>query len=191
MSRNRPPARLTKEAKHNQMVQQLEQLTMATRMNQLVIQQMSNVINSLKSEIGYATSMLNDFQYRMLAVQQLANLDANKLQEIADGLKIIDFNTEAAKKDVAEKAEIVDKIESVDDVVIITSSTPGQDAGILRSRIKVVEMNQPELADALIGKTIGDKVEAKLNNMTHIIEILGIRRLPKVEEQVEVEVKAE
>lgn len=186
MSKGRPPARLTKIEKHDQMVKQLEQLSMAMRLNQMMIQQLGKNNESLRNELSNATSMLNDFQYRLLAVQQLNNLDPKKLQDVADALKIDDFNKECVRKDLNDKAEIVNTIESSEDIVIVTSSTPGAefDQGILRSRIKVSETNLPELIDLLVGKSVGDKVTATLNGVSHSIEILGVRRLPKVEEPV-------
>jgi hypothetical protein len=186
MSKGRPPARLTKIEKHDKMVKQLEQLSMAMRLNQMMIQQLGKNNESLRNELSNATSMLNDFQYRLLAVQQLNNLDPKKLQDVADALKIDDFNKECVRKDLNDKAEIVNTIESSEDIVILTSSTPGAefDQGILRSRIKVSETNLPELIDLLVGKSVGDKVTATLNGVSHSIEILGVRRLPKVEEPV-------
>jgi len=187
MSKGRRPGRVTKVERFEQLVKQVEAVSMAIRLNQLMVQGLNRRMDELQRDVQSATSMLNDFQYRLLAVQQLSGLDATQLQGVADTMKLTDFERELTRKDAEDKALVVDTVESDEDVVIITSTTPEakSDMGILRSRIKIADMNQPDLMAQLQGKKVGDKVETTLNNVKHLIEILGIRRLPKVEKSEE------
>jgi hypothetical protein len=171
----------------DQMNKQVDAASMALRLNQLMVQQLTKQVGEMRQSLATATNMLNDFQYRMLAMQRIANIDAPALQRVTDDLKLADFDQELARKDAEDKAEVVPAVESDDDIVIITSTTPdaGGDHGILRSRIRIAETNHPDLMKAFIGKKVGDKVETELNGMKHVIEILGVRRLPKVEQKEE------
>jgi len=187
MSKSRKPARVTKVEKWEQLVKQVEALSMAIRLNQMMVQNMGRAFDGVRENTVQNTSVLNDFQYRLLALQQLSGTDSQKLQEIADQLKLADFDNEVIRKDAEEQAIVADIVESDNDVVIITSTTPdvSPSQGILRSRIKIADMNQPELMASLHGKKVGDTVEAKLNETRHVIEILGVRRLPVTEVSVE------
>ena len=161
-----------------------QNLAMALRINQLLMQQMQRTIEVLQEDVRNQQAMLMDYQYRFRALLGLNQTVPEVLQEAADKMRVEDFNAECARQDEKETAEIVSKVETNNDVVILTSRTPGTvpDAGILRSRIKIAEMGQPELEKDILGKAVGDKVVAKLNGVDHEIEILGVRRLPKVEE---------
>ena len=184
MSKGRKPARLTKVEKFDSMTKQLETMAMALRLNQMMVQNLNKQMNSMHQDLTTATGLVNDFQYRLLALQQLSGIDTSIMQTMADSLKILDFDKESAKKDLDEEMVEIQQIESDEDTVIISSSTPDvtPDQGILRSRIKIADMNQPQLATSLKDKKLGDEVEANLNNTKHIIRILGIRRTTKVSE---------
>lgn len=183
MSKGRRPGRITKVERFEHLTKQVEALSMATRLNQMMVQGINRRLDELQRDVRSATSMLNDFQYRLLAIQQLSNLDAAQLQGVSDTLKLVDFERELARKDLEENVAIVDTVESDDDIVVITSTTPeaGSDQGILRSRIRISEMNQVDLMAKLQGKKVGDKVETTLNEVKHVVEVLGIRRAPKPE----------
>ena len=181
MSANgRSSSRPTKADRFEQMVKQIESLTMAVRISQMMSQKMAQQLDAMNNGISVNTSMLNDFQYRVLATQQLLGVDPAQLQVITDGMKLTDFNAESLRKDQEDKCEVSTKIESDADTVIIKSETPDQvpDRGILRSRIRISEMNQPDLQAKLIGCEVGAKVETDLGGMRHIVEVLGIRRDP-------------
>lgn len=186
MSKNgRIATRPTKADRFEQMAKQVESLTMAVRINQMMAQKMAQQLTSLADGMTVNTGMLNDFQYRTIAMQKLTNISSVQLQELTDELKLIDFESESARKDAQGKFELVSKVESDADTVIITSTTPEEqeDKGILRSRLMISDMGQPELQEKLIGKAVGDKVDAILGGVKHLIEIVGVRREPAVEEK--------
>jgi ABC-type cobalamin transport system ATPase subunit len=188
MSKNgRPASRPTKADRFEGLAKQVESLTMAVRINQMMAQKMAQQLASLADGMANNTGMLNDFQYRAIAMQKLANVSSAQLQELTDELKLVDFESESAKKDTEGKFERVNLVESDADTVIISSATPEEqeDKGILRSRIKIADMGQPDLQEKIVGKTVGDRVEAVLGGVKHLIEIVGVRRAPVVEEKQE------
>jgi hypothetical protein len=184
----RTASRPTKSDRFEQMAKQVENLTMAVRVGQMMSQRMAQQLNSIVENLTINTGMLNDFQYRALAMQQLAGVDKSQLQAITDQLKLADFDKESEAKDQAGGFLVVDKVEGDDDTVLITSFTPDEkeDKGILRSRIKISDMNQADLQAKLVGCVVGSKVEATLNGVNHVIEILGIRRAAPVPAEAEV-----
>lgn len=156
----------------------LEQLMAVIQLNQVMIQRMSGAMNELSSDVLRLSSITNDLQYRLLAMIDLAGIDKDALQEKADTRKLLEFDAESLNKDNAEGLTIAATVDNTEDTVILTSSTPDEleDKGILRSRIKISEMNQPELEEKLMGRAAGDTVEAQLNGSRHMVTILGVRR---------------
>ena len=175
--------KLNKGEKFQQLVKQVESLSMATRLNQLLIQKMGQQMGEMAQGISNSQTMLNDFQYRLLALQKNLNVNVDDLQAVADALKLEDFTKASDEQDADGTWDVIDTVETNNDTVIITSTTPGEkeDKGILRSRITVAEMQQPELQAKLIGAKTGDVVVHTLNGCEHHITILGVRRKKTVE----------
>lgn len=159
----------------------LETLTQVTQLNQLMIQKLNNSFVDMDSEVQRMFHMFSEIQYRYMALLEVMSVDKVKLQEVADRKRLEEFDLEAARKDETEGAIKLETVESSDNIVVITSITPSEkeDKGILRSRIKISDMHQPELEQALIGKTVGSQVTATLNDTQHLITILGISKLPE------------
>ena len=177
----------TKLERFDALAKQVENLSMASRLTQMMVQNINRHIPNLETSLTSNTGMLNDFQYRLLAIQQLLGLDSVKLQEITDSLKLSDFEKESTRKDLEGNFAVGEEVTSDEDTVIITTTTPDEkeDHGILRSRIKISEMNQADLAAKLRGAKVGTKVESVLNGVKHIVEVLGIRSEPPKVEAVE------
>src|SRR5206468_3418799 len=75
---------------------------MALRINQMMVQQLMQSNKNLSDDLGRALGLINELQYKVLAVQQVANLDTGALSKIANDLRLKDFN-EASDKEDAEK----------------------------------------------------------------------------------------
>jgi sporulation protein YlmC with PRC-barrel domain len=160
--------------------QQVEQLAQAVRISQMLIQQFMQSNRSMQSDLGRTVGVMNDLQYRLLAYQEVSGVDIEALKAKADELRLKDYN-EASDKEDAEKGLIpVDTVESVNDYVVISSTTPGeaQDKGIFRSKFRISESGIAELMTGLIGKKVGETLEVKLADLNHVVEVLAIRKDP-------------
>jgi sporulation protein YlmC with PRC-barrel domain len=134
----------------------------------------------MQSDLGRTVGVMNDLQYRLLAYQEVSGVDIEALKAKADELRLKDYN-EASDKEDAEKGLIpVDTVESVNDYVVISSTTPGeaQDKGIFRSKFRISESGIAELMTGLIGKKVGETLEVKLADLNHVVEVLAIRKDP-------------
>jgi len=104
------------------LAKEIENLNMATRIIQLSMQQLLNNYKNIDKDVGSAMGLLNDLQYRTLAMLELGNFDKNKLDEKADELKLKDYD-EASDKEDLTKGYINGDVVTEDSVVIITSTT--------------------------------------------------------------------
>jgi len=166
---------------------ELKNSQMAARISQMMTQQIMQNIQNLSQDLGKALGLINELQYKILAVQKVAGLDTAALADIANELRLKDFN-EASDKEDQEQNFTVGGVIGENSTVILTSTTPGNDAGIFRSKIKLSECGVPDLIAAFMGKEAGAKATIKLNGMDHEIEILGVRQPPPA---IEVELKPE
>lgn len=184
MTNQMKPAKLNKGEKFEMLIKQVKNLSMAVRLNQLLMQKLSQQIGEVANMATTNSNMLNDFQYRMLAVQKTLSIDVDALQKISDELKLNDFNQASELQDADGTWDVIDVVADENDVVIITSITPleAEDKGILRSRISLAEMQQPELQAKIIGAKVGDTVIHTLNGAEHHITILAARRKKVVAE---------
>lgn len=162
---------------------QIENLNMAMRINQAMLKQMMDNLMSVGGECKNLTGMLDDFQYRFLATQKTLSVDMDKVAEIADFLKLEDWNKASQKDDVDNCFNESDTVTDASNVVIITSKTPDEveDKGIFRSKILLSETGSKDLIDGLVGKKVGDIVEVQLNGVRHVITLLGVRVKPSKE----------
>lgn len=168
---------------------EVQNLNMAGRVSQTLIQQLLQNNRAMSEDLGRAMGLINELQYKILAVQKTANLDVDEMTKIADDLRLKDFNEASDGEDLKENFTVTDTVEE-DSTVILTSVVEGTDKGIFRSRIKLADCGVPELIKELLGKQVGTKVTVSLNNVSHIIELLAVRKpqpevipsLPHVEE---------
>jgi hypothetical protein len=168
---------------------ELQNIQMAARVSQMMIQQLMQNVKSMSEDLGSALNQLYEMQYKYAALQKHLSIDSAALDVIANELRLKDFESAAVKADEKENLEVAD-IAQADSTVTITSTATdsnGQDRGIFRSRIKLSESGVPDLINNLTGKKVGEKVAVKLNDVDHIVELLAIRN-PKAVEQVVQEV---
>jgi sporulation protein YlmC with PRC-barrel domain len=160
--------------------QQVEQLAQAVRISQMLIQQFMQSNRSMQSDLGRTVGVMNDLQYRLLAYQEVSGVDIEALKAKADELRLKDYNEASDKEDAEQGLIPADTVESVNDYVVISSTTPGeaQDKGIFRSKFRISESGIAELMTGLIGKKVGETLEVKLADLNHIVEVLAIRKDP-------------
>jgi hypothetical protein len=162
-----------------QMATEMQNLQMAGRVSQMMVQQLIQNNKSMGNDLNRALNLINELQYKILAVQTVSNLDMVALAAVADGLRLKDFNETSDNEDARDGYTAIATVEE-DSTVILTSTTAEVDKGIFRSRIKLADCGVPELITALAGKEVGTKVTIKLNAVDHEIELLAVRR-PKAQ----------
>jgi hypothetical protein len=157
---------------------ELQNMQMAGRISQMMIQQLLQNNKALSEDLGRAMGLINELQYKVLAVQKVSNLDVTALSKVADDLRLRDFNEASDNEDTSAGFTVGDTV-LPDSTVILTSEANGN-RGIFRSRIKLSESGSKELIDGFAGKPVGTKITVQLNGEEHVVELLGIRN-PKVE----------
>lgn len=155
----------------------VQQLQMSARVSQMLIQQIGNSVQSMSKDLGELSGRQRDTQYQLLAIRKLLNLDADQVNAVAEELQVKDFEEASAKEDVAEGCTDTDAVS--DDSVVVLTSKVGASGGILRTRLKVAELAFPQLKQDLLGKKVGDSVEADINGTHHTITVLGIKKMPE------------
>jgi hypothetical protein len=149
---------------------------MASRVSQMMIQQLMNNVKAMSEDLGNALNQLYELQYKYVALQKYMNLDVSQLTALANEQRLTDFNEASLKADEQDGLEAVDTATADSTVVLTSKSTDekGNDRGIFRSRIKLSESGVPELIKELTGKKVGDKVNVKLNGNDHEVELLAV-----------------
>ncbi len=172
--------KLSKGQRFESVEQQVEQLTQAVRISQMLIQQFMQSSRAMQTDLGRVVGMVNDLQYRLLAQQTLSGVDIEALKTEADRLRLKDYQEASVKEDEEKGLVLVDTVETVNDFVMITSTTPLEtpDQGIFRSKFRLSESGNGDLMTNLIGKKAGDKVIILLGEVQHNVEVLEVRRDP-------------
>ena len=159
---------------------ELKNSQMGLRISQMMTQQMMQNVKNLSEDVGKAFNLINEMQYKLIAVQRITGLDVRELASIADELRLKDFNDASDEEDKKEGytlGTIVDE----NSVVILTSKTVPQegqpdapDAGIFRSKIRLSTCGVPDLIEAFTGKEVGTKATVKLTREQEFVaEIRG------------------
>jgi hypothetical protein len=154
----------------------LKQLQMATRVSQMLIQQMGQSVQSMSKDMNELTARQRELQYKVLAIQELTGVSADTVTERAEVLQVKDFEEASAKEDAAAGATDADTV--TEDSVVVLTSKVAVGGGILRTRLNVAEVGFPQLKQDLLGKKVGDTFTADVNGTTHSITLLGIKTLP-------------
>ncbi len=171
-----PPAPSKNEQMRN-IDTELKNLQMAGRVSQMMIQQLLTNIKSMGDDLGYALNQVSELQYKQTALQKFLKCDAAALDKIANEQRLVDFDKGSAEQDKKDNLTTAEAVSS-DSTVTLTSEAKdeaGNDRGIFRSRIKLSESGSPDLIAQLTGKTVGAKVQVKLNGVDHVVELLSIR----------------
>ncbi len=160
----------------------VQQGQMATRINQMLVQQIGNSVSTMARDFGELSGRQRDAQYRLLAIQELLGLKLEDINRRSEELQIRDFEEASAKEDAAQECTPTDVV-AEDSVVTVTSKTEAG-GGILRSRLAVAEIGLPGLKQDLLGKKVGDVVTAEVNGAKHSITILDVKKLPEKAQDV-------
>lgn len=164
------------------------QLETAQRFIQMLLQQIGNSIQPLSNDLKELANQQLVLQYKVLAIRELGGWSVATVDSVAESLQVKDFSDLSDKEDVEKNYTITDVV-AEDSCVILTTTTPADQAakGILRSKVLVSEVGIPDLKTALIGKAVGDCFDCAINNVNHSITLLGIRKVPAppVVEEVE------
>jgi hypothetical protein len=157
---------------------QVENLTMALRISQTLLQQVLPGVQTMGQEVKNLGAMLNDFQYRQLALQKVLAVDTTKLSDVASELKLVDWEKASDADDAERDLVAVDTVESPQDIIIFTSEVDGkEEGGIFRSKMVLAETGNQQMVEGLQGATVGATLSVELAGDTHNITILGIRRV--------------
>ena len=185
----REKKKLNKAQQIAELEKSVQGLQMAVRIMQMGFQQFGGSLQRLDTDINNSMGVLNDLQYRTLAMLELGDFDRDKLDKIASDLKLKDFNDASKKEDIEKKYEDTDVI-AEDSVVTITSEcTTNNKKSIFRSKFKLDESGNPAASKEFPGKKVGDKFKFTIGKDEHIIEILDIKKAPKKEEEIKLDVK--
>ena len=176
----RQPAESSKKEQLRELKTELANAQMSGRISQMMIQQIMNNNKSMAADLGRALGLINELQYKLLAVQKVSNLDVDQLSSVADELRLKDFNEASDNEDTKEGFTTAETV-SPDSTVILTSEAEGG-KGIFRSRIKLADCGVPDLIAGLAGKNVGDTCAVKLNGQDHVVTLLGVRN-PKPEDR--------
>lgn len=157
----------------------LANVEMASRISQMLVQQLMQSSKHIQEDLGRALGLLNEMQYKLLAIQEASGLDLVKLNEIANTKRLKDFNEASDREDVDNGFTVGDKVEA-NSTVILTSKTDEVDRGIFRSRIELAKCGVPDLISAFMGREVGARALVKLNGVDHEVELLGVRQPAEV-----------
>ena len=164
----------------------LRNTQMALQMSQMMIKHIADQLSALQNDVGSNMGLLNDFQYRTLAMLEVGKFDKDAVDAKAEELKLIDFNRASDKEDIT-KGYINDNLGLIEEnsIVIATTSTPDTavDQGIFRTKFPMTECASPELREKLLGKKVGDVIESNIGDTKHTITILGLRKVEQALEE--------
>ena len=152
---------------------EVRNLQMAVRLNQMMTQQIVTQFQATNKDVTNAINVMNDLQYRTLAMLEVLGVDTAKLDEVADRLKLVDYNAASDKEDAEKKYAVADVV-AADSIVTITSDAAG-DAGIFRSKFKLSEAQNPELQLLLEGMKVGERKKFSFGGVDHDLEVVAIR----------------
>ena len=151
---------------------------MATRLTQMMVKQLLEQMQNSRLDIDNTMGMLNDFQYRTLAMLELSGIDKKLIDKRADELKLADYMKASDAEDAAKN--YVDDASGVvgeDSVVTITSSTNGdEDRGIFRSKFPMSECLTPSIKEKLMGLKLGESFEEAIKGDVHKITIVALKK---------------
>ena len=165
----------------------LQNTQMALQVSQMMIKHITDQFKAVQTDLTNTMGMLNDFQYRTLAMLEVGNFNRDDIEKKAEALKLVDFDKASAKEDAANNyLDDASGVVSENSVITITSSTPDlvEDQGIFRSKFPMSECFTPALREKLLGLKLNDIVEADVGGVKHRITVLSIKKTNSVQEDV-------
>jgi uncharacterized coiled-coil protein SlyX len=183
--------KLNKQASSKDRIKELEvalqNTQMALQVSQMMIKHITDQFKAVQNDVTNTMGMLNDFQYRTLAMLEVGNFDRQDIEQKAEALKLVDFDNASAKED-AQKGYIQDDAGVVGEgsVITITSHTPdlAEDQGIFRSKFPMSECLSPSLREKILGLKLNDTVEVDIGGIKHNITVLSIKKTQVAEEKL-------
>ena len=178
----RSAAAAPKKDKFKELDVAIKNCEMATRLTQMMVKQLLEQTQNNRLDIDNTMGMLNDFQYRTLAMLELSGIPKDTIDKRADELKLKDYNLASDKED-AVKGYLDDSngVVGEDSVVTITSSTNGdEDRGIFRSKFPMSECLTPSIKEKIMGLKVGESFEEQIKNDLHKITIVALKKKPAV-----------
>ena len=164
----------------------VESLEMATRMSQMLTQQVGNSISQLAADLREIASRQRDIQYRLLAIQEIdVNLGTEAVNALAEKKQVADF-TSASVKENKELGYTPGEVINEDSVVIFTTKTSTEGKSILRSKLALADIALPEFRDSLLKRKAGESFDADLQGVSHEDTVLEVLQKPlqeKIDEQ--------
>ncbi len=182
----RVPPQASKKEQVRNLETELKNLSMASRVSQMMVQQLMQSVKTMSDDLGSALNQLYELQYKYTALQKHLNLDAKALDAVANEQRLVDFNKGSEAADKKDNLVVAATVASDSTVTLTSTATDeaGTDRGIFRSRLKLSECGVPDLISALAGKEVGTKVQVKLNGIDHEVELLAIRNPAEVAVEV-------
>lgn len=168
----------------------LQNTQMALQVSQMMIKHLTEQFKNTQNDLSSTMGMLNDFQYRTLAMLDVGNFDKDAIEQKAELLKLADFNNASVKEDqIKGYVEDLDGVVNENSVITITSHTPelAEDQGIFRSKFPMSECINPNLRQKLLGLKLNETIEADFNGAKHTITVLSIKRSLVAEQKSEQE----
>ncbi len=162
----------------------ISNLQMGLRINQMVAQQQMQTIGRLDNDMRRVYGVSQNLDYRTRALLELLDVNDEKLNAIADRMRLEDFNRQSDEEDTKLGFVNDDAGAVTEKSVVILTSTTGQevDAGIFRTKFDINQAPLPTLKDLLIGKKVGDKFTDSVNGVEHTFTVVGLRLAPTKEE---------
>lgn len=181
--------KLNKQASSKDRIKELEvalqNTQMALQVSQMMIKHMTDQFKAVQNDLTNTMGMLNDFQYRTLAMLEVGNFNRDDIEQKAEALKLVDFDKASAKED-EQKGYVHDEdgVVTENSVITITSHTPdlAEDQGIFRSKFPMSECLTPALRGKILGAKLNETVDVEIGGIKHNLTILSIKK-PHVAEE--------
>jgi hypothetical protein len=183
----RKPAAGAKKDKFKELDVAVKNCEMATRLSQMLIKQLLDQLQNNRLDLDNTMGMLNDFQYRTLAMLELSGIPKEQIDKRADELKLKDYSNASAQEDAA-KGYLDDSAGIVNEnsVVTITSSTNGnEDRGIFRSKFPMSECLTPSIKEKIMGLKVGDSFEEQIKNDLHKITVVDLKKKAEIKGELD------
>lgn len=174
------PGETGKKAAIKELQVALSNLQMGFRINQMVAQQQMQTISRLDGDMRRVFGVGQNLDYRTRALLELLNVDDDKLNEIADRMRLEDFNRQSDEEDKKLGFTNDDAGVVTENSIVILTSTTGQepDTGIFRTKFSVNEAPLPTFKDKLVGKKVGEQFTDTVNGVEHTFTVVGLRLAP-------------
>ena len=183
--------KLNKQASAKDRIKELEvalqNTQMALQVSQMMIKHMTDQFKAVQNDLTNTMGMLNDFQYRTLAMLDVGNFDRDDVERKAEALKLVDFDNASLKED-DQKGYVIDTdgIVNENSVITITSHTPdlAEDQGIFRSKFPMSECLTPSLREKILGLKLNESTAVEIGGVKHNITVLSIKKSRVLEENL-------